>query len=176
MHELAGHCPAIVVSGEASHADLERRLSESSTLAFRVAYGVLRHREDAEDVAQEALTRAFRAFGSLRDPERFRPWLVRIAWRLALDRQRADRRRLRREQAAIDLAPPDVEQLAAADEFEERVWRAVDALPEKLRLVVVLAAMQGHDMREVARLLGVREGTVKSRLFAARRRLAAGLR
>ena len=112
----------------------------------------------------------------MRDPERFRPWLVRIAWRLALDRQRADRRRLRREQAAIDLAPPDVEQLAAAGEFEERVWRAVDALPEKLRLVVVLAAMQGHDMREVARLLGVREGTVKSRLFAARRRLAAGLR
>src|SRR5919204_1409661 len=66
--------------------EFEERLAESATLAFRVAYGVLRSREDAEDVAQEAAVRAYQGFGSLRNKERFRPWLVRIAWRPALDR------------------------------------------------------------------------------------------
>src|SRR5438128_7973800 len=79
--------------------EFEARLVESSTLAFRVAYSVLRHREDAEDVAQEAFAKAYRSFHQLRDRERFRAWLVRMTWRLALDRQRANRRRLVREAA-----------------------------------------------------------------------------
>jgi RNA polymerase sigma-70 factor, ECF subfamily len=51
------------------------------------------------------------------------------------------------------------------------VWRAIDTLPPKLRIVVVLASIEGHDVLEVARLLKIPEGTVKSRLFAARARL-----
>src|SRR3989442_1135897 len=77
--------------------EFEARLVESSTLAFRVAYGVLRQRQDAEDVAQEAFVKAYCRFTQLRDRERFRAWLVRITWRLALDRQRGDRRRLVRD-------------------------------------------------------------------------------
>src|SRR5205823_3027840 len=77
--------------------EFEARLVESSTLAFRVAYSVLRQRQDAEDVAQEAFVKAYRSFTHLRDRARFRAWLVRITWRLALDRQRGDRRRLVRE-------------------------------------------------------------------------------
>jgi DNA-directed RNA polymerase specialized sigma24 family protein len=72
--------------------EFEERLADSGTLAVRVAYGVLRNREDAEDVAQEALVRAYRRFRSLRDVARFRSWLVRITSRLALDYQRAARR------------------------------------------------------------------------------------
>jgi RNA polymerase sigma factor (sigma-70 family) len=71
----------------------EARLVESSTLAFRVAYGVLRHREDAEDVAQEAFAKAYRSFRQLRDRDRFRAWLVRMTWRMAIDRMRTNRRR-----------------------------------------------------------------------------------
>jgi RNA polymerase sigma-70 factor (ECF subfamily) len=52
-----------------------------------------------------------------------------------------------------------------------RLWQAIDALPEKLRLVVVLASIEGHELREVAAVLDVPEGTVKSRLFEARRHL-----
>ena len=63
--------------------ELERRLPEHSALAFRVAYGVLRQREDAEDVAQEALARAFQRLGRLRDRERFQAGLVRTSWRAA---------------------------------------------------------------------------------------------
>src|SRR5690349_1380317 len=78
----------IVTSGEDLEREFERRLGESSRLAFRVAYGVLRHREDAEDVAQEAFAKAYRSFRALRDRDRFRAWLVRMTWRLAIDRLR----------------------------------------------------------------------------------------
>src|SRR5205814_5167285 len=87
---------ALGVTDDIEH-EFEARLTESSTLAFRVAYGVLRHREDAEDVAQEAFVKAHRSFRQLRDRDRFRAWLVRMTWRLAIDRQRNDRRRLARE-------------------------------------------------------------------------------
>ena len=79
--------------------EFEERVADSATLAFRVALGVLRHREDAEDVAQDAFLRAHRAFASLRDRDRFRAWLVRTAFRLALDRRRGEKRRARREDA-----------------------------------------------------------------------------
>ena len=56
------------------------------------------------------------------------------------------------------------------------VWTAIDALPEKLRVVIVLASIEGHDVREVAVLLRIPEGTVKSRLFLARQKLKKALR
>ena len=161
-------------------ADLERefedRLCESTNLAFRVAYGVLRHRQDAEDVAQEAFAKAYRRFRQLRDRDRFRAWLVRMTWRLAIDRWRSDRRRTTREQAVEPAPLASTEEMAVSRERSVRLWRAIDALPDKLRVVVVLAAIEGHDMREVARLLGVPEGTVKSRLFLARKGLAESLK
>ena len=152
--------------------EFEQRLVESSTLAFRVAYSVLRHRQDAEDVAQDAFAKAHRNFRQLRDRDRFRAWLVRMTWRLALDRQRNDRRRLVRDLRHVSHS---VEESAAdvveANERATRLWTAIDALPEKLRLVIVLAGIEEHDIREVARLLGLPEGTVKSRLFLGRKRL-----
>jgi RNA polymerase sigma-70 factor (ECF subfamily) len=164
--------------GEADlEAEFEERVRDSSTLAFRVAYGVVRHREDAEDVAQEALAKAYQRFAQLRDRERFRAWLVRLTWRLAIDRVRADRRRAAREQgSALLAADAVVDQRPDAEEHARHLWRAIDALPEKLRIVVVLAAIEGHGIREVAALLALPEGTVKSRLFSARKSLAESLR
>jgi RNA polymerase sigma-70 factor (ECF subfamily) len=163
----------------ASEREFEERVVDSSTLAFRVALGVLRRREDAEDVAQEAFLRAHRAFASLRDRECFRAWLVRVAFRLALDRQRSERRRLRREEAAAvdpENESESIEDAAVRAELRVRVAEAVDTLPEKLRIVTVLAAIEEHDVREVARLLDLPEGTVKSRLHLARKALAEKLR
>jgi RNA polymerase sigma-70 factor, ECF subfamily len=173
MHEYADRLAAGLVAMEDDLLrELETRLVESSGLAFRIAYSVLHHRENAEDAAQEALARAYRLFRHLRDRARFRTWLVRVTWRVALDRQRTDRRRLLRE--AEPLIPPERESTADAVAARERathVWRAIDTLPPKLRIVVVLASIEGHDVLEVARLLKIPEGTVKSRLFAARARL-----
>jgi RNA polymerase sigma-70 factor (ECF subfamily) len=174
--ELAG---SLVTATDDIDREFEARLLESSSLAFRVAFSVLRHQQDAEDVAQEAFAKAYRSFRQLRDRERFRPWLVRMTWRAALDRQRANRRRGFRELSA-DL--PDL--AAASDATATRdstlartsdLWAAIDDLPEKLRIVIVLASIDGHDVREVAGLLRIPEGTVKSRLFLARQRLKEAL-
>jgi RNA polymerase sigma-70 factor (ECF subfamily) len=159
--------------------EFEARLVDTSTLAFRVAYGVLRHREDAEDVAQEAFAKAYRSFQGLRDRDRFRAWLVRMTWRLAIDRLRRNRRRDAREQPVIaDPPAPDHAAVDAVAERRERaahLWRAIDELSGKLRIVVVLAGIEGHDVGEVAKLLDLPVGTVKSRLFLARRQLKAQL-
>ena len=161
-------------------ADLAREfeacIGDGSTLAFRIAMGVLHNRADAEDVAQEALLRAYKNFGRLRDPARFRAWLARIAFRIALDRWRSAGRRERRETAwAAPTPQPTVEDLAASSEFQRHLERAMDDLPPRLRMVLVLAAVEGHDHHEVAVRMGLAEGTVKSRLFQARKRLAEKL-
>jgi RNA polymerase sigma-70 factor (ECF subfamily) len=160
--------------------ELERLLAGNGPLAYRVALGVLRNPAEAEDVAQEALIRAYRKFDRLRDARCFRSWLVRVTFRLALDRSRSARRREQRETlwARPELRPPvqSVEEIAASRQFEERLARALDELPDRLRLVILLTAIEGYSMDEVAALLEVPAGTVKSRLFKARKRLAERLR
>ena len=170
---------ALTVNQELAR-EFEVRLVESSTLAVRVAFSVLRNREDAEDVAQEAFAKAYRSFSQLRDRGRFRAWLVRMTWRMALDRQRGNRRRMAREDRADSWLPADAKGRSVeadlqvdleARERAEHLWRAIDSLSEKLRVVIVLSGIEGHDIREVAALLELPQGTVKSRLFAARQQL-----
>ena len=177
MNDWAGgFSGAFVTLDEDLEREFEDRLRESTTLAFRVAYGVLRQRQDAEDVAQEAFAKAYRRFTQLRDRDRFRAWLMRMTWRLAIDRWRSDRRRTAREQAVEPADTPSTEEVAASRERAERLWEAIDTLPEKLRIVVVLGAIEGHDIRTMARLLDVPEGTIKSRLYLARKGLAESLK
>jgi RNA polymerase sigma-70 factor (ECF subfamily) len=145
---------------EAATAALKRefdeRLAECGPLAFRVARGVLRNTADAEDVAREALLRAYRRFGRLRERARFRAWLVRITFRLALDRARSAKRRELRETLWAQPVPrPTTEDLAASSEFQRHLARALDELPPRLRLVLLLAAMDGHTLEEVSALLSV---------------------
>jgi RNA polymerase sigma factor (sigma-70 family) len=104
-----------------------------------------------------------------------------MTWRLALDRQRY------RSPAGGDVRPsalaagassavgegfrPAAHEVLEAQERAQRLWAAIDALPGKLRIAIVLANIEEHDLGEVGRLLDVPEGTVKSRLFLARQRL-----
>lgn len=177
MRELAQPVPHFVGAdvrepGEELVEEFEARLRDSSTLAFRVAFSVLRHHQDAEDVAQEAFARAYRGFSRLRDRAAFRGWLVRTTWRLALDHRRGDMRRVVREQVPIDLpAIPNGEQQVIESDRARRLWNAIDQLPEILRLTLVLASIQEHSIKEVAALTGAPEGTVKSRIFDAKKLL-----
>ena len=169
---------------EAAQADarreFEERLAECGPLAYRVARGVLRNAADAEDVAQEALLRAYRGFDRLRDRSRFRAWLVRISFRIALDRLRSAKRSEQRDTLWSQPAhlPPaaTAEDIAASNQFQEYLERALDELPEKLRLVLLLSAMEGYTIDEIAEMVGVPGGTVKSRIFVARKKLAEKLR
>src|SRR5437879_11117455 len=114
---------------EAAQADMRRefeeRLAECGTLAYRVARGVLRNTAEAEDVAQEALLRAYRQFDRLRERNRFRGWLVRIVFRLALDRLRSGERREQRDtlwsQPEHQPRAATAEDIAASNEFQEHL-------------------------------------------------------
>jgi RNA polymerase sigma-70 factor (ECF subfamily) len=188
MQELVLVQPGRTVGDELEHAtaqaetrrEFEERLAECGPLAYRVARGVLRNAADAEDVAQEALLRAYRQFDRLRDRTRFRAWLVRIAFRLALDRLRSGKRRELRDtlwsQPEQRPIAANAEELAASSEFQSHLENALAELPEKLRLVLLLTAMEGHTIDEIASMLGISTGTVKSRIFYARRQLAEKLR
>jgi len=180
MSDLAEQLARPLVSSDSPEAlarEFEARLADSSNLAFRVAYSVLRHRQDAEDVAQDAFVRAHREFHRLRDRDAFRGWLARMSFRLALDFRRGEKRRLVREdRAGVPDLSPSHEQDALAAERSQRLWAAIDQLPERLRIVVVLASIEGHGLKEVASIVEAPEGTVKSRLFEARQKLQEMLR
>ena len=188
MRELALIQPGSMLDGHSArevartglHHEFESRLQECGPLAFRVAQGVLRNAGDAEEVAQDALLRAYQNFHRLRDVTRFRAWLVRITFRLALDRWRSAKRRERRESewSLPELRPavPSTEEIVASNAFQIRLEKALEELPEKFRLVLLLAAIEGYTLEEVAGMLGIPMGTVKSRLFLARKALAEKLK
>jgi len=188
MQELVLNQPVSTAGSElvreAAQADarreFEERLAECGPLAYRVARGVLRNSADAEDVAQEALLRAYKSFDRLRDRSRFRGWLVRISFRLALDRLRSAKRGEQRDtlwSQPENLPPPaTAEDVAASSQFQAHLDRALEELPEKLRLVLLLSAMDGYTIEEIAAVVGVPIGTVKSRIFIARKKLAEKLR
>ena len=155
-------------------ADFERRLRESQRVVYQVAYSVLGNAADAEDVAQEVFLRAYRRLSSLREPEKFCAWVARMSWRMALNRQRASARARRRDTAWLEssAAPPSsVESVAAEREFRTRLRTEIYRLPEKLRAVLLLSAVESLDSRSVAALLEIPEGTVRSRLHLARKHL-----
>lgn len=155
---------------EEPNADFAARVAETQRRVFQIAYAVLANPADAEEVAQDAYLRAYRRFPSLRDPGKFRAWVGRIAFRLALNRRRARQRQLARDTAWHGTRPDAV--TAPNDTFALARLRAeIDRLPEKLRAVLLLSAVEEMDAAEVAAVLEIPVGTVRSRLHLARKRL-----
>ena len=154
-------------------ADFERLWRDTHRTVFQVAYAVLANPADAEEVTQDAFLRAYKKFSSLRDPQKFRAWVARMSWRLALNRRRSNFRALRRDGSWFRSrsVPNDPEAEASAREFESRLQEHIAGLPEKLRSALLLSAVQGLDARTVGIILNVPEATARSRLFLARRQL-----
>lgn len=153
--------------------DFEKRLRESERVVYQIAFGVLANAADAEEVTQDVFLRAYRKLASLRDRTKFRAWVARMSWRLALNRRRATVRARLRETAWFETRAQrsSVETRAARQEFHARLRDEIDRLPEKLRAVLLLCAVEGLDARAVARTLEIPEGTVRSRLHLARKEL-----
>lgn len=159
-------------------AEFERLMTECHPAVYRIAYGVLGNRADAEDVTQDVSIIAFRKMTSLRKPEKFRAWISRAAYRQALNHRRAAERARSRGShlAAEGLVSADMESVAAARAETALLRMAIDALPEKLRAVVLLCSIDGLDSKAVGLILGIPEGTVRSRLHLARKRLLSVIR
>ncbi|MDQ3169433.1 MAG: RNA polymerase sigma factor [Acidobacteriota bacterium] len=150
--------------------------------AWRVAMAALGRAEEAEDAAQDGFLTAWQRLESLSDDERFRPWLLSIVWRKALDRRRSLRVWLRALSPPAgmndrllwtivdspDRGPsPEAELLARRAAASTR--RMVAALPRKLRDPLLLAASGDYRYEEIAEILGAPVGTIKWRVSEARR-------
>jgi RNA polymerase sigma-70 factor (ECF subfamily) len=167
---------ALIARAEAHNpeAGFGERVAENQRRVFQIAYGVLGNSADAEDVSQEAFLRAYQKFDSLREADKFRAWVNRIVFRLALNRQRGYRRRLVRDtawqitetRAMIDGAK-DAEQRVML----ERLRKEIERLPRKFRSVLQLSLVEGMDAADVGAVLGIPEGTVRSRAHTARKLL-----
>ena len=157
-----------------SAVEFEQRVREYHRLVFHVAYAVLSDRADAEEVVQDAFFRAYRKLSGLREPEKFRSWVARMGYRLALNRRRAAIRGLRRDSSWHEMnagAQGNVESIVAQREVQRRLREEIDRLPKKLRAVVLLSAVEELETHDIAGVLRIPEGTVRSRLHLARKSL-----
>jgi len=147
---------------------------------YRVAFFVTRNREEAEDAVQETFLDVLKALldYDVNGPARFETWLYRVT----LNRTRMRMRRQSLPSAEWDDVEEQLERLPSPSserpetvyldgERASTLWHAVDQLPEEQRAVVMLRYQQGLAYNEIAAVLGIREGTVKSRLYNAHRKL-----
>jgi RNA polymerase sigma-70 factor (ECF subfamily) len=149
-------------------------------IAFRTAYVITGSSADAEEAAQDGFVKAHRAIGRFRTGEPFRPWLLRIVANEARNRRRSAGRRtllaLRAagEQGSGDAVPSPEDSTVSADE-RSQLLAAVESLGEEHRLAITCRYFLDLSEEETAAVLGVRPGTVKSRLSRALERLQAEL-
>lgn len=140
-------------------------------LMYRVAFSLLRNAQDAEDAVQDAFLKLYRGEAWQRmDNEK--AFLARTVWRVALDRL-PKRRDQSFEESPVELASGDEspEMSAVRSAQAARLRSMIDALPEDLRQVLVLSAIKELNSREIAELIGIPEGTVRTRMMRAREEL-----
>ena len=129
-------------------------------MLYRVAYGLLLNRTDCADAVQEALLRAWEKRNTLRDESLFRTWLTRILINECYSMLRRRKRAVPLDEVPEPVAPPDA---------DRELHDAIARLDKKLRLPVVLHYMEGYSVSEAAAILHLPAGTVKTRLFKARK-------
>ncbi len=169
-------------------AAFEDLLQRHQRSIYRVAFRLTGNHDDAEDLAQEAIIEAFRAFSRYQPGTYFDRWLYRIMTRTHIDRVR---RRKRRPEVSLDApvgpegdplvalvgdSRDDPQQLMEITDLDGTIQAALDGLPEEFRVAVVLADIEGLSYDEIAAASGCPVGTVRSRLHRAREMLRTALR
>jgi RNA polymerase sigma-70 factor, ECF subfamily len=154
-------------------AQFEALVKRQSRFVFRVAYAILRNSHDAQDAAQETFLKLYRN-NTWKSMEDERAFLARATWRIAVDRlPQTTVRSWDHIQPKFEAASsaPNPEQQAIAADWIVAVHRMVDSLPEELRQPLALSTIDELNSREIAAVLGVPEGTVRTRLMRARQML-----
>jgi RNA polymerase sigma-70 factor (ECF subfamily) len=156
---------------------IESLVREHQGAVYRVCISILDDPSDAEDAAQETFIAAVRGLAGFRGGSTFRTWLFTIAVNVCRRQLRRRKRglalhsSLRQTQPALAEASPDPEQTIIRAEVTDALRQAIAGLDEKHRLPVILRYFHELPVSEIARILGVNEGTLHSRLFNARERL-----
>jgi RNA polymerase sigma-70 factor (ECF subfamily) len=157
---------------------------------YAVALGIVKDRDLAWDVAQDAFVRVHEHLAEFKGESAFSTWLLRIATHLAIDSLRKERTAAKRDLDEVGDADlegggegilatalgNDPQESALRRELAEKMNAALDELPEKHRTILVLREVEGLSYEELAERLGIRKGTVMSRLFHARKKMQALLR
>jgi RNA polymerase sigma-70 factor (ECF subfamily) len=151
---------------------------EHSARVYRLAYRLTGNRHDADDLTQDVFVRVFRSLDGFR-PGTFEGWLHRITTNLFLDTVR------RKARIRFDALPDDAERIPgrsrtpeqayADDRFDDDVQRALDALSPEFRVAVVLCDIEGLSYEEIGEALGIKLGTVRSRIHRGRFQLREAL-
>jgi len=168
--DSAASCAALSIgardeSARACQDEFAALVHRHSQFVFRVAFSVLRNVQDAEDVVQETFLKIYR-LGSWSGIKDERAFLARAAWRLAVSRIRRAAAGQPSEEAA-DMSP-NAEESLIQEASDVVLHRFVDALPLELRLPLALSTVDGMKSAEIAKVMGIPEGTVRSRLLRAR--------
>ena len=143
---------------------------------FLLAYSILRNREDALDVVQETFMRLYQKLDAYEKERNFQAWLLQIAKNLSIDYYRkhhARRRELESDRSVEDLhlAAGDHRSNPASSELRRVISACLEKLGERQRLIFVMRHFNGLEYREIAQILGISVGTVKSLHFKAVRNL-----
>ena len=155
---------------------------------YAVCYGMVRNREDARDLAQEAFVKAFRNLSRFRFSASFYTWLCRIAMNVSIDHLR--RQKVRRAESFDEaIASRDSAGVISLEHHRNNPGRdlerkrlhaailaAMDELPDEQKQVIVLREVEGMAYKEIAEIMDIPEGTVMSRLYYARKKLQQALK
>lgn len=164
----------------------ESLVTENETAVYRLCFRMTGNSEDAADLTQDAFIKAYRSLASFRGDCRFSAWVSRIAANVCLDFLRSKSRKQTlalstkdNDGEDIELEIPDFRELPEDVLLRERlrdsVHRGLDSLSDEQRRILVLRELGGLGYEEIARELNIETGTVKSRIFRARRKLCAFL-
>ncbi len=138
-----------------------------------IAWGIIRNSADAEDLAQDAFVKAFQSIDRFKSGQPFGPWIYRIVTNLALD-VRKHRVKFRDEELSGEepaARRDDAALPAFTSEIAQRIDRAIESLPEMQRVVARLFLVEEFEHPEIASMTGLSEGTIRSHLSHARRKL-----
>ena len=154
------------MSSQEHDAWFSREIEKLGPTLFRVAFAILRNRTDCEDAAQNAVLKAYRNLGSLKQRSYFKTWLISILKNECFDM-------LKRRRPTLDVTEQKLSYEMAVPDLD--LNRAFDKLSPEERLTITLYYYEGYDTREIAKLTEVSEGTVRSRLSRGRASLRAML-
>lgn len=140
---------------------------------YRTALSLMKRREDAEDVVMEAVSSAFRAISSLREPEKFEHWLFTLLYNTAKRRLKLNSRRGITAELSDDI-PSEDGQIEQA-ELRELLSAARARLSDEENAIITLSVMNGYSSDEVGSIMGLRPGTVRSKLSRSLSKLRSAL-
>lgn len=138
-------------------------INKHKTNMYRLALGILHKEADAQDIVSESVIRAYENIGSLKNIAKFKPWIMQIV----VNEARGIYRKSKRLECVEDM---DVLQLSHQDEHHE-LWDVVIRLEYIYREVIILYFYEQMQIKEISKILHIAEGTVKSRLFRAKKLL-----